>query len=620
VKKKKPKIQPAPLRSGQAGSSQAREILYLLLLLAGTFLIYLPALQGQFVNWDDPLYVTDSPWIRLSPENVKALFFSSPGKVNLPVTRLSLSLNHAISGFEPWSYHLANILLHLLNTFLVYVLVRRLWEALNSAKAVEAALIGAAFFGLHPLHVESVAWVAERKDVLYTAFFLGSLICYLQYVRQSRGVLFFWSLLLFFLSLLSKAQAVTLPLVLVAVDWLLHRKTSPGRWLLEKGPFFAAALVYGLWNLLLTKGFQAGNPDYVDPAVAFSLWDRLVLSGYAFSHYLLKIIVPLKLSVIYPYPEAAGGALSPLYWLYLLPILGCIGLAGYLARKCRTAAFALLFFLINILITLQPLTGITPSIMNDRHTYLASLGIFLLLALLALEALKRWVGFRRGIHVIIFVYLALLAGASFQRSKVWQDSLSLWNDVLSQYDRLAIAWINRGEARAALRDFAGAGRDFNRALELDPKSSLAWANRGAVKIRKGDFQGALPDLEQALSLNAANGDAYVNRGMVRATVGDLPGALADFDRAVALLPGSVNAWTNRGFAKIILGDLEGALADCNRALSLAPEHGKALWGRGAAQIRLGKRAEGCLDSEKAWKLGVNAAKLEWDKSCSGNNP
>ena len=164
--------------------------------------------------------------------------------------------------------------------------------------------------------------MAERKDVLYSAFFLGSLICYLSYVRQAKWTLFFWSLGLFLLSLLSKAQAVTLPLSPGGVGLVGAKKIPPGRWLLEKGPFFAVSLIYGLWNLLLTKGLQAGAPDFIDPAVHYSLWDRLVLSGYAFSHYLLKIIAPFKLSVVYPYPEATTGRFPPLTWIYLVPLLG----------------------------------------------------------------------------------------------------------------------------------------------------------------------------------------------------------------------------------------------------------------------------------------------------------
>ncbi len=580
-----------------------------------TFLTYLPALTAHFVNWDDPLYVTDSPWIRLSIENIKALFFSFPGKVNLPLTRLSLSLNHAVSGFNPWSYHFINILLHLLNTALVYSLVRTVSRALNGDKVEEVALITAAFFGLHPLHVESVAWVAERKDVLYTAFFLGSLICYLWYILQEKTGLFFLSLALFIFSLLSKAQAVTLPLILVALDWLVQRKTTIGRWLMEKGPFFAISLAFGLWNLLLTKGLQATDPEFINPLSHFTFWQRLLLTGYAFSHYLLKTIAPFKLSVIYPYPELTGGALSSLYSIYLIPIIGIIVLLVYLGRRDRVAAFAVLFFLINIGVTFQTIIGITPSIMNDRYTYLASIGVFFLFALLLRQALIRWSPWTRGIQVFLLVGLGLLAVVAFQRTKVWQDSLSLWNDVLVKYDRVALAWINRGEARAGLRDFAGAENDFDRALELDPQSSLAWANRGAARIKRGDFKGAMSDLEQAVLLNPAYGDAYLNRGTARVSLGDVQGALQDFTKAVTLQPGSVKALTNRGFAKLILGDPKGALADCDRALALAPEYGKALWGRGSARIRMGNRSEGCADLKNALNVGGDSARLEFQEHC-----
>ena len=493
-------------------------------------------------------------------------------------------------------------------------------RTLSSDKGTEVALVTAAFFGLHPLHVESVAWVAERKDVLYTAFFLGSLLSYLRYLEEKKAGTIILAFLLFLFSLAAKGQAITLPLILVALDWLLRRTSRAGEWLLEKGPFFVVSLLFGLWTILITKSFQGTDPEWLALSVQHSFGERLVFSGYAFTHYLLKFLVPIQLSVIYPYPPTAAGSLAPGYWFYLFPFIGAGLLLAYFAKRKREAAFALLFFLMNIAVTFQVIMGITPSVMNDRYTYLASVGLFMLLALAYREALKRGGAVKKAAIFCLLVCLSIGMAASFQRSRIWKDSLSLWDDVITKYDRVAIAWINRGEAKAARGDFQGALLDFERALAVDPRSSLAWSNRGAAKVKRRDFAGAIPDLNQAVLINPKYGDAYLNRGTARGSLGDISGAIDDFSTAIELNPQSYKALTNRGLTKLGLADTMGALSDFDRALAVAPDYGKAVWGRGSALVNQGRRLEGCRDLRRAWQAGVEPARKDLEASCRNNFP
>lgn len=580
--------------------------------MALTFLSFLPALGNDFVDWDDPLYVTGTPLIRLNLHNL-AVIFSDCTK--LPLTRLSLSLTHYFWGVSPWGYILVNIVLHLVNAVLVFLLSRRLLHLAGIKADLPLSLIVAALFGVHPLHVESVVWVTERKDVLYAAFFLLSLLNYLAFLRDRKPAFYLASLGLFILSLLSKTQAVHLPLVLFAVDYLAGRKAFDRRALLEKFPFFLLALVAGLLALRHQGNVLGETPQLLGPEAGFPLLERIALAGYAFFQYLIKTIFPFPLSAIYPYPDKL-----PIYY-WPLPLLAGILLGGvfWYLRQSRLVVFGALFFVLNLALTFQVFTQVTPSVMNDRYMYLASIGLFLIMG----AAIQRW-GFENNrqkwfLGGLMF-YLLFLSVLTFERTRVWRDSFALWNDVIAKQERALPAWNNRGNQKAAGGDFSGAVLDFNRAVALAPANPVGWTNRGTAKIQQGDLRGALADLDRAVALNPPYAEAFLNRGGAHGRSGNLEQAAADFSRAVQLLPEDFRGYIGRGFVRLELGDYPAALSDFDRAIFLNEGIGKMFWGRGTARYALGDHQGGCRDFLSARELGWEPAGEDIQVKCQGVIP
>jgi hypothetical protein len=324
-------------------------------ILLATFFAYQPSLNGELTNLDDNLYISESPYIApLDWRNVREIFSHFHVGNYHPLAMISLSVDYAAGALKPRPYHRTNLTFHLLNTALCFWLVLALASGqptadggkANYTHGLEMAAISTLLFGLHTLHVESVAWVSERKDVLYTCWYLSALIAYVAYVRNLRTrrapLLLLLTMVLFVLSLLSKGQAVALPLSLLAIDYLLHRPGRDKALILEKAPFFALSLVFGVVAILAQQSVQS-----VSSGAPWALWHRLIFASYAYIGYLWKLLVPLDLSVLYPYPPYRGGLLPAGYFGY--PLLLVLFVAGCVAlnRRSRMATFGILFYTVD---------------------------------------------------------------------------------------------------------------------------------------------------------------------------------------------------------------------------------------------------------------------------------
>jgi protein O-mannosyl-transferase len=332
-----------------------------------TWLFYKVSLDNLITNWDDPGYVRDNALIKdLSAEGIKNIF-STPIMGNYhPLTILSYALEYSYAGLTPWLYHLDSVLLHIVVTVLVYCFVQLL------TKRPVVAGITALLFGLHPMHVESVAWMAGRKDVLYGAFYMAACIGYLYYKRTSGSKKWLWYasvVFLFLCSLLSKPVAVTLPVLLLAIDYFENRKWNMGL-LLEKLPLFGISIAFGIKSMIDQKAFGS----LATQNVHYNFFERLALGGYAFITYLWKAIIPVQLSCFYPYPPKTDNILPAYYYLYIVGALAVLfGL--WLLRRNKVVMFGAMFFLINIVLLLQfiPVGG---AILADRYSYLPYIGLF----------------------------------------------------------------------------------------------------------------------------------------------------------------------------------------------------------------------------------------------------
>ena len=570
-----------------------------------TFFVYFPALRNNFVEWDDTIYVSENPNIRSLGSSFFKWAFSNFSAANWhPLTWISHALDYAVWGLNPLGHHLTSIILHSLNTFLVVLLVIRLLESVhdsrftvhNSPFSFIAAGTTGLLFGLHPVHVESVAWVAERKDVLCALFFLLSIITYTKFVRgQGSGVRgqksedngnaqagpqkgfiykpYLLSLVLFVLALMSKPMAVSLPVVLLILDW--HPFDRIRSWktfqaaCVEKLPFFVLSLASSIITVLAQRAGGALLSIGVTP------WQtRLPVAAKAVIAYLGSMAWPLNLVPFYPYPQTA----SFTSWEYFAPIALAAGITilfVILALKKRKTLLSAWGYYCATLVPVLGIVQVGGQSMADRYTYLPSLGPFLVVGLgAALLWEKARSQKKPGSLAKPFICAAaacavfFLSFATIKQTGVWKDSLSLWTNVIEREPGVSLAYNNRGLTYDDMGRFDLAIMDFDRAIALAPSDYKAYSNRGKSYVKLGMLGKGIRDFEQAIALGPSYPEAYNNLGIAFAKAGLFDKALEQFNKVILIDQSQGAAYYNRGLLYLKSGDPERAGADYRKACDL----------------------------------------------------
>ncbi len=523
-----------------------------------TFAAYLPSLQNGFTNWDDDMYVTQNSLLT-NPDSHALLTTPVSGNYH-PLTMWSLVLNYRLSGLEPASYHGVNLILHLANTGLVFLFLR----LLTGGKFWTTAL-GALLFGIHPMHVESVAWIAERKDVLFAFFYLAGLITYLKYLKGKHSPWLLATFVAFVLSMASKPAAIVFPFTLALLDWFRKRALTPTA-TLEKVPFLAVAVAGGLLTL---------HAQHVTGAMAvqWTPFEKALFASYGTVMYVVKLFLPVRLSAIYPYVKVPGHGLGAEYYVALAVIAVGVPALLYLARRHRPTLFGVAFFFVNIALVLQFAT-VGQAVMAERYTYLPYIGLFFTLAWWLDERQAPLAG-RIPARPILVVLFALLVPFSlyqtWTRCGVWRDSGTLWNDTIAKYPRKNVdAYNYRGQYYQQVGRIDAALADFDQAIAMAPRAPRAWNYKGMLLAQENQFDSALACFNRAVVLRPDYAAAWNNRGGAKLRRGDAAGAIEDISRAVALDPLLWDAYTNRALAQIATRNDEAALADLRRALALQP--------------------------------------------------
>ena len=604
----------AELEGGRAGlaakAAPRSPVLIAALVAIVTFIIFLPALKNEFVNWDDDEYVYENPFIRsLDARLFKSAFLGFRAANWHPLTWISHAVDYALWGLNSAGHHLTNILLHALNTFMTVFLVARLLESSNKASTGDnrsapflndrTILISAAatglLFGLHPLHVESVAWVAERKDLLCALFFLLSLTMYVKYIGLLPGgpgqrvsaasfltAPYLFAIGFFILSLLSKPMAVSLPLVLLILDWGLFRRIRSagtfGTVLLEKLPFMALSLISAGLTLSAQKAGEAFQALEILP-----LSTRLLVAAKSLVAYLGKMMAPLHLSPFYPYPGPRE--VSLLSFEYFLPVVLLIGITAFCvvsARKRRLPLSVWAYFVI----TLLPVLGVVQvgrQSMADRYTYLPSLGPFLAAGLAAAlmyekagSAKQRGLSLRIAGAAGIVAALAALSYATIQQIGVWKNGLVLWNYVIEQEPgRVPVAYNNLGNLYASKGRLDLAIQQYRTALRLKPDFAEAQNNLGLAYASQGRIDTAIAQYRAAIRLKPDYAGAYNNLGNIYSSQGRLDLAMQQYRTALRLKPDFAEAHYNLGFAYDSQGRIEPAIAQYRAAIKSKPDYAEA---------------------------------------------
>jgi len=665
-----------------------------------TFIVYLPTLGNGFVNWDDGVYIYNNPQIRFLDAGFFKWAFLDYYAGNLhPLTWISHALDYAVWGLNPVGHHLTGIALHSVNTFLVVILAVRLIEAFLNANAQllfneltppppaappgltppgsvsptlkirggkggvmisacrrgsydtrfpdgQAVLIAAGttglLFGLHPLHVESVAWASERKDLLCAMFFLLSVLSYLNYKSYKTYKTYFFSLVFFALALLSKPMAMTLPAVMLILDFVLSDRVGSARSfktaLFEKLPFIALSLASAVVTVIAQKSGGA-----VKTLALYPLSTRVLVGFKAVVMYMWKMVFPAKLLPFYAYPTGVS-ITSP---EYLAPVILVVSLTTVciLFLKRRPVLTSVWIY---YLVTLAPMLGfiqVGNQGMADRYTYLPGLGFFLLagpaaawVRTKAYSLISRRAAVNGVIAVLSLSLLASLAFLTVKQIALWKDSITLWTYVIENAtNRSAAPYINRGLAYReagrpdlALADFNSAiaaepgaadaynnrgitlketGRfedavkDFGTAIRLDPSGYISYYNRGSTLKDAGQYGPALADFDKALALNPAYAVAYAGRGLIYEQEGRPDRALEEFNAAVGADPLFAGAYVDRGLIFEQTGLPDRALADFNTAIRIDPYSDEAYNNRGLALEAMGRMDNAIEDYGKA--VGLN---------------
>jgi protein O-mannosyl-transferase len=558
----------------------------LVIIITLTFIIYLPSLNNKFTNWDDPDYVSMNPTIQeFSKENIKEILLGSTSGHYHPLTMLSLATDYSLGELNPKTYHITSLVLHMLNTALVFIFIILLFGK------IELAAITSALFGVNTMNVEAVAWISERKTVLYTFFFLASLICYLYYLKNDKNKFYLFSLLFFILSLLSKVVAVPLAVTLLAIDWLKGRNLKDRKVIFEKIPFFALAVFFGMIAIYA----QYGIDDNVRGYPVFSLFERIIFAAYAFCQTLYKLIIPLELSAFYPYPEK--GMITFKFWLSLIIALFITAVAFYSVRKSRVYFFCFLFFVFNIVLLLQ-IIPIGRVILSDRYSYISSITFFLALGI-AVESIKVKKIF---IYIPLLAYILFIGFLTFNRSKVWYDSITLWTDVIEKYPKVDEAYNNRGIAFFEEKKYTQAIADFDKAISISPTYTRPYNNRGMARAALKDYEGAKKDFDKVIQAHPNFARAYYNRGNAFIAMKDTVSAIKDYTRVLAIDPDNILALNNRGFARRTLKDYKGAMEDFNKAIQIDAANSEAYANRALLKYDLGDAAGAEQDNATARRL------------------
>jgi tetratricopeptide (TPR) repeat protein len=581
-----------------------------------TFIVYLTALKHEFVEWDDRLYIIENEHIRsMGSSFFRWAFFDFYAGNWHPLTWISHAVDYAVWGGNPLGHHLTNIVIHAANTFAVMYLILKLLnisyestiklgstQVIPRRKIFITAGIAGILFGLHPLHVESVAWVSERKDLLCAFFYLNSIIMYINYVRHGRYLNneteqkyslsrfidkhYLFTFGLFILALLSKPMAVSLPIVLLILDWypfnsIYSLKTFRSA-LFEKLPFLALCLISSILTIQAQSAERA-----LSSLVSIPLSIRALVAAEALSAYLGKMVLPVHLVPFYPYPKS--GSLLPFQYLSTIALV--LGITTACAAVVKRHKLWLTVWGCYV-VTLLPVLGIVQvgsQSMADRYMYLPSIGSFLVLGLGAawlaerIKAFKKW-GlllnlFSATAAIIMFISLIYL---TVEQIAVWKNSITLWNYVIKNYpDTIPLSYNNRGLAFEKMGQPERALEDYEKAIAINPSFDKAYINRGHVFFKiKGQHDRAIADFDRAIVLNPSAYEAYNNRGNAYYITGRYDGAMADYDRAIALNPSAFDAYNNRALVFYAKGQREKAIADLDRALALNPSDDMAYFRRG----------------------------------------
>lgn len=570
---------PAPQRSRAKSkkitvnqTSNRTKIVWLCLVLAALVAVtFLPCLNNGFVTYDDPDYVTKNVRVQsgISLSGIQwALTTGSVSSNWHPLTLLSHMLDCEWFGLQPFGHHLTSYILHILNSVLLFVMLQRMTGFVWCSFAV------AAWFGLHPAHVESVAWVAERKDVLSGLFWMLTLLAYAEFARTPTGgsrrrTYYLFSLGSFFLGLLAKPMLVTLPFVLLLLDyWPLRRLSLENvrRLVAEKVPFFVLTLVSTIVTYIVQK--HGGAMALVEPV---PLSDRLTNALVAYGRYVQKLLWPTDLAVFYPFRNA-----WPMFSIALaaLFVMGVSAITLLHARKHRFLPVGWFWFL-GTLVPVIGLVQVGAQSMADRYTYLPSIGLFVVVAWGVNELAQRMRYPSWATGTIGFATVAACIVATRTQITFWKDGETLFRRAVAVSGDHYLPHLSLGIALLGKGRFSEALVSLQQSRVLRPAEFLVHNNLGAAFLAEGRLNEATVAFQKALSSKPDSSMAMINLAQCYISTGQFPSAADILRKAIIISPDNAQAHFLLGVALLSERRHDDALMSLNRALELQPAFAQA---------------------------------------------
>jgi len=574
-----------------------------LAILAGfvclTLAAYAPAINAGYV-WDDDSWLTGNTAIE-DPHGLHTIWTSVPRMQYYPLLFTSFWIEYRLYGLDPLGYHLVNILLHACNAFLLGLIL--------SSLGLPGAFWIAALFAVHPVHVESVAWVTERKNVLSGLFYLGAALAYLNFERSRRHATYAVALALFVCALLTKTATATLPVALaVASTW--RRWPARVRDFAPLAPFVFVAFALASITVFLERNLVA----VVSPDFGFAWWQRLLIAARALQFYPWKLLCPYPLIFSYPRFDVETASLQSVWPLVTLAIV-VAGLAMLWRRGQRGIACAALVYAVTIFPALGffDVYAFRFSFVADHFQYLASIGILVLLAQAGwwlfgkISAAKRSPRIRRAAHCTAAGVVLVLAALTWNQARAYRDEATLWKDTIAKNPDSWIAHHNLATLRSTEGDLDAAIAGFSEAIRCKPNAAESHSGRGLAYKKKGELDLALIDLNRAIELDPTYPEAYLNRGEALLAAKRFDEAVLDFDRFIANNPGFAPAYQSRATALVQLGRNDSALKDLTRAIELDPNSAELHDGRAFVLVRMQRDDAALADFETAARIDPKLA-------------
>lgn len=557
---------------GLFASLERRNPIACLLLAVVTLALYNPVNHHPFVNYDDDRYVTENPHVRqgLTAATFKWALTSTEQANWHPLTWMSHALDCSFYGLNPVGHHFTSVLVHAVNVVLLFLLL--MW----ATGRMGPSLFVAALFAIHPMNVESVAWVAERKNVLCTMFFFLTLWAYGWYARKPGWMRYLAVAALFAAGLASKPMVITLPFVLLLLDyWPLNRvagvnkdsssalKSSWSRLALEKLPLLALSAASAIITM---RAQRAGGA--VRATSQFSVGVRVANAVYAYAMYLWKMIWPARLAPMYPHP---GNSLVT--WQVVAGAFVLVAITAVVLRfRARPYLLVGWLWFLGTLVPVIGLVQVGDAAMADRYAYIPLIGIFVMIAFV-LADFGEQTKIGSGLAIPAIVVMIGLAFATHRQIGYWQSSVGLWSHALAVTQNNFIAEDNLGGALILEGKEEEAQRHFAAAARINPKDPMSRSNLGTYFQTHNQLPEAIAQYEVAVGLTTDAGllsETYANLGVAYGKLGEDEQALRSFEQSLRFDPNRFNAWLGLGVLAQKHGNTEEAIRDLSRSVQLQP--------------------------------------------------